>query len=117
PFVVLALTYCLTLLWGRAPGKHTSGQGPRAGQRGQAADVPLYPPTTTDGRHRQELGARSARRPRIARIPAALFARRMSVGIILAAAVLAFAYFWPIYTGEVIPFSDWNNRMWNITWR
>ncbi len=31
--------------------------------------------------------------------------------------VLAFAYFWPIYTGEVIPFEAWNNRMWNVTWR
>ncbi|WP_209371614.1 dolichyl-phosphate-mannose--protein mannosyltransferase [Brevibacterium renqingii] len=82
PFVVLAVTYCLTLLWGRAPGRQASGH-----------------------------------RPRLARISAALFARRMSVGIILAAAVLAFAYFWPIYTGEVIPFTAWNNRMWNITWR
>ncbi|MCU4299146.1 hypothetical protein D3I60_19060 [Brevibacterium permense] len=52
-----------------------------------------------------------------ARISAALFARRISVGLILVAAILAFAYFWPIYTGEVIPFSAWNNRMWNITWR
>ncbi len=82
PFVVLAVTYCLTLLWGRAPGRQAS-----------------------------------RRRPRLARISTALFARRMSVGIILAAAVLAFAYFWPIYTGEVIPFTAWNNRMWNITWR
>src|SRR5699024_7596975 len=81
PFVVLALTYCLTLLWGRAPGKHTSGQGPRAGRRGQAAEVSPDLPTPTDGRHRQELGAGSAVRPRIARVPAALFARRMSVGI------------------------------------
>ena len=54
---------------------------------------------------------------RFARISAALFARRLSVGLVLVAAILAFAYFWPIYTGEVIPFSAWNNRMWNITWR
>src|SRR5699024_6888364 len=117
PFVVLALTYCLTLLWGRAPGRHTSGHGPGAGRREQAADGSPDAPAQTDGRHRQEAGARSARRPRLARIPAALFARRMTVGLILAAAVMAFAYFWPVYTGEVIPFSDWNDRMWNITWR
>ncbi|MGO2038059.1 MAG: phospholipid carrier-dependent glycosyltransferase [Brevibacterium sp.] len=72
PFVVLALTYCLTLLWGRSPGAR-----------------PSWP----------------------------LLARRMGVGLILAAAVLAFAYFWPIYTGEVIPFEAWNDRMWNVTWR
>ena len=41
----------------------------------------------------------------------------IAVGLVLVAAVLAFAYFWPIYTGEVIPFEAWNNRMWNVTWR
>ncbi|MGO3066009.1 MAG: phospholipid carrier-dependent glycosyltransferase, partial [Brevibacterium linens] len=61
--------------------------------------------------------AGSAAKQRFARISAALFARRLSVGLFLVAAILAFAYFWPIYTGEVIPFSAWNNRMWNITWR
>ena len=84
PFVVLALTYCLTLLWGRA--------------RASA------PP----GAHRRRFGPR---------VSGALVARRLTVGLILAAAVIAFAYFWPVYTGEVIPFSDWNDRMWNITWR
>ena len=84
PFVVLALTYCLTLLWGRA--------------RASA------PP----GAHRRRLGRR---------VSGPLVARRLTVGLILAAAVMAFAYFWPVYTGEVIPFSDWNDRMWNITWR
>ncbi|WP_248278955.1 phospholipid carrier-dependent glycosyltransferase [Brevibacterium sp. 'Marine'] len=87
PFVVLAVTYCLTLVWGRVP----------AGG-GQVAAAP-------------------SKKQRFARISAALFARRLSVGIFLVAAILAFAYFWPIYTGEVIPFSAWNNRMWNITWR
>ncbi|WP_432789517.1 phospholipid carrier-dependent glycosyltransferase [Brevibacterium sp. K11IcPPYGO002] len=87
PFVVLAVTYCLTLVWGRVP----------AGD-GQVAAAP-------------------SKKQRFARISAALFARRLSVGIFLVAAILAFAYFWPIYTGEVIPFSAWNNRMWNITWR
>lgn len=86
PFVVLAVTYCLTLVWGRAPGGGRDSSGPSAKQR-------------------------------FARISAALFARRLSVGLILVAAILAFAYFWPVYTGEVIPFSAWNNRMWNITWR
>ena len=84
PFVVLALTYCLTLLWGRA--------------RASA------PP----GAHRRRFGLR---------VSGALVARRLTVGLILAAAVIAFAYFWPVYTGEVIPFSDWNDRIWNITWR
>ncbi|MGR6091579.1 dolichyl-phosphate-mannose--protein mannosyltransferase [Brevibacterium sp. CSND-B09] len=86
PFVVLAVTYCLTLVWGRAPVGGRDSPGPSTKQR-------------------------------FARTSAALFARRLSVGLILVAAILAFAYFWPVYTGEVIPFSAWNNRMWNITWR
>ncbi|WP_210603010.1 dolichyl-phosphate-mannose--protein mannosyltransferase [Brevibacterium oceani] len=101
PFVVLAVTYCLTLLWGRAPDR--------------GADSSTKPGiVTTSG-----TGARSgsATKRLFARVSIALFSRRMVVGAVLAAAVLAFAYFWPIYTGEVIPFSAWNNRMWNITWR
>jgi len=86
PFVVLAVTYCLTLVWGRVPVRGLASPGPSTKQR-------------------------------FTRISAALFARRLSVGLILVAAILAFAYFWPVYTGEVIPFSAWNNRMWNITWR
>ncbi|WP_233430513.1 MULTISPECIES: phospholipid carrier-dependent glycosyltransferase [Brevibacterium] len=82
PFVVLAFTYCLTLIWGRVP----NSRGPIFAGRGT-------------------------------RIPWSLFGRRMSVGLILVAAIMAFAYFWPIYTGEVIPFEAWNNRMWNVTWR
>lgn len=77
PFVVLALTYALALLWGRRPPGHKRGT----------------------------------------LVPWPLAIRRLVVGIIVAAAVLAFGYFWPIYTGEVIPFEDWNNRMWTVTWR
>ncbi|WP_309131559.1 phospholipid carrier-dependent glycosyltransferase [Brevibacterium sp.] len=77
PFVVLALTYCLALLWGRAP-----------------------------------VGV-----PRGRRVPGPLLLRRLGVGLVLVAAIMAFAYFWPIYTGEVIPFEAWNARMWNVTWR
>ena len=75
------------------------------------SDAPTTPPT--DGQpapptHRGRLGSRP---------PWPLLGRRLAVGAVLAAAVLAFAYFWPIYTGEVIPFEAWNNRMWNVTWR
>ncbi len=77
PFVVLALTYCLALLWGRAPAGLPRGR-------------PVPPP---------------------------LLLRRLGVGLVLVAAIMAFAYFWPIYTGEIIPFESWNSRMWNVTWR
>ncbi|MEL7583071.1 dolichyl-phosphate-mannose--protein mannosyltransferase [Brevibacterium casei] len=140
PFVVLALVYCLTLLWGRrtpsppfAPQIRTSttpipspaeagpttepsptSAAPAPGPAEAAAagsDAPTTPPT--DGQpasptHRGRLGSRP---------PWPLLGRRLAVGAVLAAAVLAFAYFWPIYTGEVIPFEAWNNRMWNVTWR
>jgi dolichyl-phosphate-mannose-protein mannosyltransferase len=34
----------------------------------------------------------------------------------LAAAVLMTAYFWPVLTGDVIPYDDWNARMWFQAW-
>jgi dolichyl-phosphate-mannose--protein O-mannosyl transferase len=111
PFVVLAVTYCLTLVWGRAPGGGGRSAGDGAAPAGAGASAGASAEAdaaTTRGRRLQQ---------RFIRISAALFARRMSVGLILVAAILAFAYFWPIYTGEVIPFSAWNDRMWNITWR
>ena len=131
PFVVLAVTYGLTLVWGRMPGGGQASVGIRvspgqfdlarasvtgqvepeaqAGSPGSPADAAMAKPAA--GARRRSL------RQRFTRISAALFARRLSVGLVLVAAVMAFAYFWPIYTGEVIPFSAWNNRMWNITWR
>lgn len=41
-------------------------------------------------------------RPAVALRSWPLFGRRMAVGLILVAAIMAFAYFWPVYTGEVI---------------
>ena len=131
PFVVLAVTYGLTLVWGRVPGGGQASVGKR-GSPGQvelarASETgPLEPealagstgPLSDTALAKPGAGARGrSLRQRFARISAALFARRLSVGLALVAAVMAFAYFWPIYTGEVIPFSAWNNRMWNITWR
>lgn len=132
PFVVLAVTYCLTLVWGRvpvsgqAPGggqaaghrgdPPAAGRGPSASAAASAADrTPPGPAASASATDRTP--SRPAAKQRFARISAALFARRLSVGLFLVAAILAFAYFWPVYTGEVIPFSAWNNRMWNVTWR
>ena len=111
PFVVLAVTYCLTLVWGRVPA------GGRAAVTGQAAAHQVGSPSVPSASAAERMAAGPVKKQRFARISAALFARRLSVGLVLVAAILAFAYFWPIYTGEVIPFSAWNNRMWNITWR
>lgn len=68
PFVVLAITYGLGLVWGRA------GQG------------------------------------------SWLQTRRVAVGVVLALAVLAFAFFWPVWTATYIPHEAWQLRMWNPTW-
>ena len=106
PFVVLAFTYCLTLLWGRVPTADPS-----------LLTDPSIPTDPAGSTH----FARQPRGPLFAgrgtRTPWSLFGRRMAVGLILVAAIMAFAYFWPVYTGEVIPFEAWNNRMWNVTWR
>lgn len=129
PFVVLAFTYCLTLLWGRVPiAAAATAESP------DVASEPTHEPATDPTDPTIPAGSASpaatagsshlAPKPRGplfagrgTRIPWSLFGRRMTVGLILVAAIMAFAYFWPIYTGEVIPFEAWNNRMWNVTWR
>lgn len=46
--------------------------------------------------------------------------RRLAAGLflgsLLALIVLVSAFFWPIWTGEVIPLSQWRWRMWLPTW-
>jgi dolichyl-phosphate-mannose--protein O-mannosyl transferase len=42
--------------------------------------------------------------------------RRIAVGVVLALAVLAFAFFWPVWTATYIPYEAWQLRMWNPTW-
>ncbi|WP_199039917.1 dolichyl-phosphate-mannose--protein mannosyltransferase [Glycomyces salinus] len=37
-------------------------------------------------------------------------------GAFVAVVVLCFAYFWPIYTGESVPYTDWRARMWLDSW-
>lgn len=37
-------------------------------------------------------------------------------GGIVAAIVFIFAFYWPVYTAEVIPYKDWQLRMWTPTW-
>ncbi|MFD8478892.1 dolichyl-phosphate-mannose--protein mannosyltransferase [Kitasatospora sp. NPDC059673] len=37
-------------------------------------------------------------------------------GLLITAIMWNFLYFYPIYTGQTIPMSDWNNRMWLSTW-
>lgn len=74
PFVVLAVTYCLGLVWGTS-----------SGVRGE-------------------------------KLPRTLLLRRLAVGVFVALAVFAFAFFYPIYTGETISYDDWRIRMLNPTW-
>lgn len=40
----------------------------------------------------------------------------MAVGGLLLAAVVACWFFYPIWTGEIIPYDDWHLRMWFPTW-
>ncbi len=37
-------------------------------------------------------------------------------GAFVAVVVLCFAYFWPIYTGEPLDYSEWRSRMWLDSW-
>ncbi|MGO1565512.1 MAG: dolichyl-phosphate-mannose--protein mannosyltransferase [Brevibacterium aurantiacum] len=109
PFVVLAFTYCLTLIWGRVPTPATATA--ISSTATSATSTPDAVPSFAPKPRGLLFAGRGTR------IPWPLFGRRMAVGLILVAAIMAFAYFWPVYTGEVIPFEAWNNRMWNVTWR
>jgi dolichyl-phosphate-mannose--protein O-mannosyl transferase len=47
--------------------------------------------------------------------------RRQRIGLVLVGGYLLltlaiFAYFWPIYTAQVIPQPAWSNRMWFPSW-
>jgi len=47
--------------------------------------------------------------------------RRRRTGAVVAGAVVvlsvaAFAFFWPVYTGQVIPYASWSRRMWLPSW-
>ena len=37
-------------------------------------------------------------------------------GTILVTAVAVFGYFYPLYTGQSIPYADWANHMWLPSW-
>nr|WP_240896007.1 phospholipid carrier-dependent glycosyltransferase [Kineococcus siccus] len=37
-------------------------------------------------------------------------------GLVVVACVACFAFFWPIYTAQVIPYSAWQRRMWLPSW-
>ena len=37
-------------------------------------------------------------------------------GAFIAVVVLCFAYFWPIYTGDPLPYEEWRSRMWLDSW-
>ena len=40
----------------------------------------------------------------------------LCVGIYLTAVLLVSAYFWPLWTGQVIPYEQWYGHMWIPTW-
>lgn len=66
------------------------------------------------------LGLLWGRRPDVgataAEAPTALRSRRLAVGLVLALAVMACAFFWPVWTATYIPREAWELRMWNPTW-
>ena len=59
------------------------------------------------------LGLVLGTRSRSALAPAA---GRLLVGIFLVLAVLVSAYFYPIWTAELISYQDWQNHMWMPSW-
>ena len=44
------------------------------------------------------------------------FLGALIVGVYVVLVIVAFAYFYPIYTGEVTSYEDWHSRMWFESW-
>jgi dolichyl-phosphate-mannose-protein mannosyltransferase len=40
----------------------------------------------------------------------------VAAGFVVVAAVVALAWFWPVYVADVIPYSAWRARMWLASW-
>jgi dolichyl-phosphate-mannose--protein O-mannosyl transferase len=40
----------------------------------------------------------------------------VAVGAVVLLIAWNFIYFFPIYTGQTIPYADWHARMWLDTW-
>ncbi|MCI2239889.1 phospholipid carrier-dependent glycosyltransferase [Paenibacillus sp. TRM 82003] len=52
-------------------------------------------------------------------VEAALRRRRrgaLAAGVVVVACVACFAFFWPVYTGQVVPYEAWQDRMWLPSW-
>ena len=53
------------------------------------------------------------------RVEAAVRRRRwgaLVAGAVVVACVACFAFFWPVYTAQVIPYESWQRRMWLPSW-
>jgi dolichyl-phosphate-mannose-protein mannosyltransferase len=40
----------------------------------------------------------------------------VAAGVVVVAAIVCFAYFWPVYVADVIPYRRWHARMWLASW-
>jgi dolichyl-phosphate-mannose--protein O-mannosyl transferase len=52
-------------------------------------------------------------------VESALLRRRVGAavaGTVVVLCVACFAFFWPIYTAQVIPYESWARRMWLPSW-
>ncbi|WP_432511348.1 dolichyl-phosphate-mannose--protein mannosyltransferase [Kineococcus sp. SYSU DK001] len=52
-------------------------------------------------------------------VETALWRRRIGAavaGAVVVLTVACFAFFWPVYTGQVIPYESWSRRMWLPSW-
>ncbi|ROT32555.1 phospholipid carrier-dependent glycosyltransferase [Micromonospora sp. HM5-17] len=93
PFLVLAVTYVLGVIAGPAQADTSSGAA-RSGDSGSAGSDP---------------GSAGAPKTRVSD-------RRMIGSIVVGTYVLlvaiCFAYFYPVFVGQVIPYAEWSARMW-----
>ena len=117
PYVALALTLAIAYLGGFLPPPRHPDHDDDAPPVGTQDQVPVEPrPRTED-----DDGARA---PAVVLAPSVTpsaatrhpRAGLVLLGVVCVAAVVAFAYFWPVWTGQTLSYDEWRAHMWLSSW-
>ena len=95
PFMVMALVYVLGLLIGPRLLRARARRGKRAAS--PAGGAALFAAGDEKAAGRRQVGAAAA-------------------GSLTCLIILVSAFFWPVWTGEMIPYEQWQWRIWLDSW-
>ncbi|WP_324650653.1 dolichyl-phosphate-mannose--protein mannosyltransferase [Georgenia sp. H159] len=114
PYVTLVVVLAIAWVGGLLPPLHRRARRPGEVPVDDADDDGALPTPDPDG---------------TARAPSAVAVREdddahgrdvraghVLLGAVCVAAVAAFVYFWPVWTGATLPYEDWHSHMWLGSW-